>query len=277
MAETLFNKNQAGDGIYTQDNLVGGDNISIVREQQKAKYVVSGFLSNACVDVPGSKFVVPSGAPFELCILAKTPASTYGNRVNILFGGKSSYYAGGLSSECEYYNNHWKFKIYVTNNGSSWQINKTTDAIFEPDAWYYFKYSGISGDRNFYMHYSTDGEAWTQCAFQQYYANITVYQAENYVFQFGTANSDNRFWGGSIDMRGCWAKVNNIYTFNGATAIPGTDFTFENESSLTIETAQAGDVEYKVNTDFTNVSGYSSSGTQVLKNIDGVLTWVTEA
>lgn len=266
MAETVINKNQAGSGIWTNDTLIAGNNIQFSSVNLQT-YEISGFSNSNYVLIDGTKFSNKSN-PWNFIVKAKSPSTTSGN----VFGSQSNFMRVGLAVSCDVDNNKCRFCLGLSTTGISWNVDYVIPSTYDlnTNTWYFINisYDGIS---TYKMQLSTDGINYTDYITKTYAG--ALYYDSSYKIQLGNVGSSNNPFYGTIDVSGCKIIQNGVTSFDGLTATPGSDFTVS--GSPTVVTNPLGQFT-KINQDLTSVTGYNASGTQVLKNINGVLTWVNE-
>lgn len=138
MAETKINKNQAGEGIYTQDNLIAGDNISITAETSGGADTLLLCHFNDSMNDSSSREVVAEGYTSAdygpLPIDATYVTGKFGKALNNTDYRYARYYHNDYQTELETSNeatiDFWILKD-PNNYGYSYMtklnINNTTD------------------------------------------------------------------------------------------------------------------------------------------------------
>lgn len=275
MAETLLNKNQAGSGVFTEDNLIAGNDIAIM---PKSDVNFTTFTSGNYLKLT-NKLITTDGLPFELVLHFKTPSHTFSSYHRAIYDATP---AGNEQFNIALNTSDWTgganalVVTLILANGSA----ALDGAIFNA------------------YHLATSTEYWLKAE----YANnsITFTLAEDSLFSYNvhtetTALSDNikqstkppllgaswrntNYTGiddGVIYLSDCYIKKNGSFVFDGSTAVPGTDYVVNGTLTKNVISGQ-----YQIKSTAPNVlqaTGYDATKTQVLKNINGVLTWVDEA
>lgn len=159
-------------------------------------------------------------------------------------------YAAGFY--CGVYNN--KFHLEVCFENGSWGAAFFADNTYIQDNIFYWTEFGYDlATTSYYIDFSTDGVTYTR---DTAVVSSGLIRPDTIPISIGMMYGYNGFMG-KIDLRNTAIYEDGVLKY--------TPYTF------------GGSTWQKTGTNFTKVSGYSSSGTQVLKNVNGVLTWVTEA
>lgn len=273
MAETLLNKNQAGEGIWHQDNLLAGNNISITQVQQPVidantlgVWHFDGNFDNA---VSSSDVRIDSDGTFS------TVYKKFGSSSTTHAGQIDGYSfpnmptnleqytwdawflqsGGQFGGQC-YFSDGAGFSNFTT---SSITINYRTSTdksltIQIEGGWHHIAYERIGSVGHIYL----DGNlVATQTA---WFNNTPVIK---YFAAFDTMFMDELRISNVARYQG-----QNFTPFNQPYAVSGEPAQYQINNTLDISGKQ--DV-------LTAVTGFDATKTQVLKNVNGTLTWVDEA
>lgn len=283
MAETKISKNQTGIGIFTTESLIGGSNVTIAQKAMPiidantlGLYHLDGNLKDEITGnnayywssvsyTDGGKFgkgitnssfsyfnfVLPSGQAYVVSgtytfdFWAKPTSSSSVCGLNLQ--GKNS----GINGIIQIKKSSFSLEANLSGTGSN------TGTLSYP--------SGVEFTENVWHHvaYVLDG------------VNSKVYlflDGKNVYSATKTANVNPIGVMKSWEHSNCYMdeiRLSNVARWT-------SDFT-----PYDMPYSAGGDPLYEVSADvsgaLTSIQGYSSSDTQVLKNINGVLTWVTEA
>ena len=145
-------------------------------------------------------------------------------------------------------------------NNQSLQIIEMRNPSYLPN-WYYPIQLNAGGSvaRNAYRHIKTKDELLQRAALIQYV------ESDNLCYLWNGSSYDTQNWCPFVD-----------YNYNGTTV---TDFTIRQPYDEGARNLLTDEIEAEVATkqvDVTTLTGYDSTQTQTLKNINGVLTWVTD-
>ena len=274
--------------VWTQDNLKAGNNISIAEVQQPVidenTMGVWHFDSNSEGDATGNNYYTLTPTVYDLGKFSKS--SRLGEIPD----------RGGSGT-------NWKTNTDVIGTGD-----------FTTDFWVYINtadtYSGFANmipsftfGYNNYIGFQLRVESTTECrmvvngtyvsdhvtrftwhhiAFERYTGYIRVYLDGKLVFTSSSTNSDSYMalftkdagYGSEEVTYFDELRISNIARYKGQ------DFTPFNQPYTTA----SGETQYAINADLsskqdvlTNATGYDATKTQVLKNVNGTLTWVDEA
>lgn len=290
MSETALNKNQMGSGIWTQDNLLEGTNISIreipqpvIDNNTKILLHFDGNITNlgndtnAIMGSSGLGFYTTT-KKFGSASLYDTTNTTGTDDSQLVFTSSSAFGQDDFTVDFWLYKINASQKAYIGYRNAYYGpyiglIVSNTDITF--------KNAGLSDN---YTLSSTIAENWVHLAYEKYNGITYVYlngekiitYSTNYNLtytQFGfrgrdRAENKNSF----IDE----LRVSDVARYKG-----------QNFTPFTLPYELAGNApQYTVNNTLdisgkqdvlTTASGYDANATQVLKNVNGVLTWVTEA
>ena len=279
MAETLVNKNQEGEGIWTSDNLVAGTDISFTQVPQPV--IDENTLGVWHFDGNNDNAISESS-------LQLAASSYYGFSTEIYKFGSAS---GTME---EPYPNQRTTTILA-------HTNFTQGATYTLDFWVRTPGASLTGGRNFFVIYNSIS------TYISVFANKIRIQGANIY----TSVSPDTWHHIAVVVSGSEWKffVDGIllYTLTQSGRLcfdlgqeTGSGISYIDElrvsnvarwtSDFTPYTvpysASAGHAQYQINNTqdisgkqdaLTTATGYDATKTQVLKNVNGTLTWVDEA
>ena len=274
---------QVPDNVWTQDNLIAGKDISITEVQQP---VIDGnTLSVWHFDNSFSNAV--SGGTLGDFYLDGSSSSSFSSSV--------SRFENGYSLHCNNSSNN--MSIVYPNSISLGENNFTVDfwiyltsSMTGSPFWINFK--GLGGLRIYYSKFqflingnvqaeSSDytTNSWMHFAVERSSSTLNFYLNGT---KFGTATSANSLTDITLQQQaGTYVyldefRLSNVARYNGQNFTP-----FDQPYA-----SSSGPVQHQINNmldittkqdALTTVTGYDATKTQILKNINGVLTWVNEA
>lgn len=221
-----------------------------------------------------------------------------GNAVSWEFQIKYKHNGGGSSpiifgyagvSDCKtprFITERNKLRLFLSSNGSSWNINQNFSSItLIVGTIYYFKV-GFTGSQ-YYIKYNTTG--WTN-EFTNIFAlssTTNVYCSDYFMFMNATINNIC-YNTGTIYLQDTALIINGSEVWRGVkpstdgtgtyylTASPATTSSLGvvQPDGTSITVSETGVISGQ---DVKTFSGYSDTGTLVLKSINGVLQWVAES
>lgn len=278
MAETLVNKTQVGSGIWQEDNLIAGTNISIIAVPQPIideNTLGVWHLDSSADNVVGDATIT----------LALTPADY--NTTSYKFGTASARFyqsssARFFSNYSTVFQNDFTLDLWArtrSNNGNDAEIifgavYGSSSCVFSVRSTYIDVKIGSSTPRT-----NTVSQSWHHIAIAR--SNGVLYafldgvlkgttsapSTNNYISLYSPSNNDAEMLLDEI-------RVSNVARWT------------ENFTPFSEPYSSGGTVKYAINNTqdisgkqdvLTGATGYDATATQVLKNVNGVLTWVNEA
>ena len=297
MAETGLNKNQLSSGIWTEDTLIAGDNISItqVSKPEIDANTVSLYHFNDSFkdEITGNNCTFVQ-ASYESGFSYTT--GKFGNSVYMNKNGTDMQCAVILASFAPFTNVSatMDFWIYLNNANTlfGWDGNwgDPLGIRFKTDLSQiilsrYFNGTNRSGTDttienvegltlNTWHHVAYVHDASTSSIYLFFNGKL-IWHVTGYSYSpqtFGTIyfgiNQQNYFRLDELRISNVARWTSDFTPFTQPYSPAGGATQYQVNNTLDISSKQDA---------LTSATGYSSSGTQVLKNIDGVLTWVTEA
>lgn len=277
MAETKISKNQTSIDIFTTESLVSGEGIEITSASPTAYdsntlavYHVDNSKSNAITssfgDIAATGNFTTTGAKWD-------KGFTWSSGEFFVNNQSSSFGTNNFTVDfwlCPTANNSastWHIIRMVnwvssaSDNGFAFTVANNTVTV-QP----YIAASRVTTVQKTFAyqvphHFAI--ERVSDNTFNLYIDGILFHTASTSSLNYNRFGVGQTSWNSNITIDEL--RVSNVARYNGVNFTPNTQ-PYGNNDSV-----------YQIKTDFTGVTGYSSSGTQVLKNINGVLTWVTEA
>lgn len=286
MSETLLNKNQAGSGIWTSANnpisgagapdantpaiavgqhyfdtvakeeyycasLTGSveQNFSIVGTGTTidSNYIASGFVSYSSYILTPYKITTSGSWKIKLKVTHTEPVSGAGEQSIVTSSNFYSYYAGvkiGVYQEKPF--------LAVSPDGNSWPVDLSATTSFTQNVPLWLDEGYEADTQTYYIDVSSDGEHYNREV--SYVSSVIIRDTVN--LTLGAGPNQNAFKG-TIDLAETYFYEDGNVTY--------TPYIFN------------GTTWKKVGQDLTQASGYDANKTQVLKNVNGVLTWVDQA
>ena len=243
------------DTVYNGNTLIAGDNISIVSVAGEKNYSIVGTLTNEDEVVSGfstSSYVTAQDYLSQETTLDSFEYVTAVYRTLTTVDGCGLYTLGDSYGFKITVSGTNKVRLRVSFNGSSYAVDiSTSQAIsLNTKTWIKITYSSTDG---YTVSTSTDGTTWTQGATSSSTARP---------YQYGSSNV-------------AYIGLNGNTAYNGKIYLKDTYLNINGQRSWTCSTYEG--FKNKVNLDLTTASGYDATKTQVLKNVNGTLTWVDEA
>lgn len=264
--------------VWTQDNLISGNNIQITQLANTTTATLSNYAGY--IDALSNTYMqqLAQSENWSIRVIFKYTSNIYSNSYRAIMrpsydesgstpswvqGLELSINSGVLGAYVGQYNDRF-INAQSVYTFSSQDINKIFDLVLRfTGTAYYLDIRQIT-DANYttiLLGQTTKKFTWNSNA------SLRLLNTKNYDSPY----SGTLYW-----------TYFKIITDN-TTLIDGTTTSIQDVTKTHITVSQefipihSSEDPYSINLDLTNVSGYSSSGTQVLKNINGVLTWVTES
>ncbi len=283
MAETLVNKTQAADGIWTSANLIAGTNVSITEVQQPM--IDKNTMGVWHFDGNTDNAVIGSGYYFNSDVLA---ASTTFSSTDKKMGSYSAYSQAAPTTTSA--------KDIILFPQAIGQGSITVDAWIKVNSSLtfgfgsnYFDYSFVFGSssKTWFGQYSSTNisstifplNTWNHVALEieyptyRWYINGSLIRTATY--------SGSRAWGALMVTAGGGnyyideLRISNIARYLGNNFTPfTTPYTYGVRPIYQLNNTQ--DISGKQDL-LSAATGYDATKTQVLKNVAGTLTWVDEA
>lgn len=264
-AELQTTQSQLEESIATkQDTMSAGKDIEFLGIQN---FKASGFSNSNFFTIPNSKDF--PGNTWEQQWHVKTDSnatSTWNNSQYVCSGYDKVYSDFGIQ------NGYWN--LFLSSDGATWDIvngvGRNTRVQNSTEYILNLSYNGSQ----YILKGSTDfGQTWV--TFDTYATSTKVYPITAFIL--GNSQDNLWAWKGEIFVdEYSYIKVDGQYLFKGGGAVIGEDITKIGSPTVTY----TGNTVYRVDNTAPNVleaTGYDATKTQVLKNINGVLTWVDEA
>lgn len=205
-----------------------------------------------------------------LCINVTGSMSGYSDGVSLLGTNNGLDYQGLKIA----INSNANVIPYMSTNGTSWDLNSSASSLrLDTAGTYYIKFQKQTSD--FYMYSSTDGgNTWTTIWSKTGFTGTLINPG---YFVIGGNNGDFSR-NSTYDLKGFYILQNGNYIINGTltnTKLASTSnvgVVKPDGTSITI--SNTGVISGQ---DVKTFTGYSDTGTLVLKSINGVLQWVAEA
>lgn len=288
MGNTQLNKNQVGNGIWTANNTPiigsgaptasvtalatgqhyldsttgeeyvctdpnGGDpqaNFTIISPDRVSDYMIDNPAYQGWGGIE-TGFAITTRGSWKIRTRFQSVLASYeANILGATLNNNYNRFAAGVY--CGVYDN--KFHLEVSFEDNSWGVTFSADNTYiRNDIFYWVEFGYDLATTSYFVDFSTDGVTYTR---DTAVVSSGLIRPDTKPIAIGAMQSYNGFTG-KIDLRNTAIYEDGVLKY--------TPYTF------------GGSAWQKTGTNFTKVSGYSSSGTQVLKNIDGVLTWVTES
>lgn len=238
--------NTTDGSLYVCQALTGGDPTTyytvVGSPTINSYYVASNFGSNSYVD---------TGVTFR-------PSGAWNIKMKFNFGMTSSTWyklTGHTGNGVSIGVDNQKIKLECSYTGSGWDIcafTCSTTILAGRDYWIDF---GFDGTNLYYVDLSTDGVTYTRD---------------------GSATSTKKVYSSSTMGLGCAFSGYTSHYFVGSIYL--TDFEIYEATELTYRAVSLGGPLWKSATEsLKTITGYNASAKQVLKNVNGTLTWVNEA
>lgn len=237
--------NTTDGSLYVCQALTGGDPTTyytvVGSPTINSSYVASNFGSSSYVDT-GVTFR-PSGAWY---IKMKFNCSLISSSWYKLTGHTGNGVSIGVDNQ--------KIKLECSTTGSGWDVCAfTCSTTIQPARDYWIKF-GFDGTNTYYVDLSTDGVTYTRD---------------------GSATSTKKVYSSSTMGLGCAFSGYDSHYFVGSIYL--TDFEIYEATELTYRAVSLGGPLWKSATEsIKTITGYDGAKTQVLKNVNGTLTWVDE-
>ena len=264
MSNTVLNKNQAGEGFWTANNLVSGNNISLVANGTAnytvlqtegtltvQNWVASNFYSNNNAStvrgILGPNLSTVSFSSFEIGLKINTGNMNTYSTFPVF---ARSVYDTSKFVPCFYTSTNNQIIFQAVDSNNEWHsIDVSNSNILLSNTIYWIK--ALWNGSYLKLYKSVNGSDYEQIGSDVACSSIKwdTALAVGYDARFTSA-----YFNGSVYLEDFYIDLNGQRYWNAVTK-----------------------TSTNINLDLTQASGYSSSGTQVLKNINGVLTWVTEA
>lgn len=238
--------NTTDGSLYVCQALTGGDPTTyytvVGSPTINSSYVASNFGSSSYVDT-GVTFR-PSGA---WNIKMKFNCSAISSSWYKLTGHTGNGVSIGVDN--------YRIKLECSSTGSGWDVcafSGSTSIQLSRDYWIDF---GFDGTNTYYVNLSTDGVTYTRD---------------------GSATSTKKVYSTATMGLGCAFSGYDSHYFVGSIYL--ADFEIYEATELTYRAVSLGGPLWKSAAEsIKTITGYNASATQVLKNVNGVLTWVDEA
>lgn len=229
---TLINKNQLDSGVYTNDNLVAGNGIEMVRQQFLIANQVSNFSTSNYIKLENLDFSLANS--WEIITHFKN-ASSASTGAQGLFSG--------ISNESD----KKSFDILVDNNNSATSTALTGQGV---SGWYgYPTVSGISLNTEYYSKAQFNGTSYiytvaTDKNFTQIFSTKTFEGSAKVKNNDGTffvgllrrpLGDATRYFTGSIYMKDLKVTIDTDVVFDGETAKAGIDYTIVGNPTIVYE------------------------------------------
>lgn len=206
-------------------------NATVVGKPTITDNVVSGISLGNFLTMP--EVFNPGDKSWEIFIRAKTAATIKHREWLIGSGNTAGQEAGYITMGLD---NKGKPLLFLTSNGSSWDIASTVtgSTILDTDTYYLFRLRfirvGISGAVYIYDISSDNGQSWTE---EIRINNTYSIFVPAIPYAIGTSyykRSHDQFWTGSIDLSQSYIKINGEYWWKGTK--PGYDLLYSKSISL---------------------------------------------
>lgn len=179
-------------------------------------------------------------------------------------------------------------KLYMSSNGSSWNLNNRNSGLVPVNGTTYFFKVGFTGSQ-YYIKYNTTGWAdefttqWTKSS------TTKVYCSDYFMFMNLSLNTGKYYSAGTMYLQDTALIINGAEVWRGVNVTPGPKVLNANINEQLATTSSLGVVQPDGTSitvsdtgvisgqDVKTFTGYSDTGTLVLKSINGVLQWVAEA
>lgn len=253
MSNTKLNKSQTGDGIWTSDNLLAGNNLSFtLPPNQRTKYDVSNLSSENIILLPKAQ---RNADPECTYIVKFTTSDDITSNQTIIHS--ETFCAFAVQDE--------RFTTYNYRQGQTLWVS----GMVHPNTTYWIKL--VNNYTHRYWYFSTDGTNYDQIF--DFTDNVGWGNYTYNIYLGCHTQLADRPFKGTIHLNDVIINHNGTITFNGNTAMEGKDFLILGHPTIDTDS----NLVTSLDIDLTSVSGYNASNTQVLKNINGTLTWVDEA
>lgn len=212
--------------------------------------------------------------PYEIviCINVTKSISGYSNGVSILGTNNGLDYQGlkiALTKTAD-------VVPYMSSNGTSWNFNSSASSLkLRTAGTYYIKFEKTN--TSYYMYYSTDGgNTWVTCFSKEGFSSALINPG---YFIIGGNNGDY-LRNSNFDISNFYIKQGGNYVISGTlnstkpvSTATTTSLGVVQPDGTSITVSKTGVISGQ---DIKTFTGYSDTGTLVLKSINGVLQWVAE-
>jgi len=304
MAETIINKDQLDSSVFSVNNLIGGNNINIIQVPEPVidQYTIGLFHFDGAVKDEITGTVTSIGSieglgKFNNCVKLMwrngVPCTTISGSSNytvdfwIKQPSSFSYIGfdtGMWSAYALQFDSATTFRTSGVWGTIGEHFNLPTGVSYTADEWHHIAYVHDTSNLKVYIFLDGIKIYDEQMATTDNRDVIGLGYVENNTYIDELRFSNTVRWTSDFTpfslpyaagQHEPQYRIDNIQNISGKQdKTLSTAITVDGTSQTTVEGALSA-----INTlaDFTNVSGYSSSGTQVLKNVNGTLTWVDEA
>ena len=256
MAETKITSAQTANDVWTSTNLTAGQGIQIAAGGAVTKEV-TGFSSSSYIKLPSLDF---TGAnTFDFTYHIKT-----GSLVTGAYNPVQSIYSNTFPRVVFAYGTTTDSKLvyrFYTSSSSGVDLNSLA---LTASTEYWFKF-GLDGNSKAFLLQGTNKDNMTLVAEET--TSLRINSSMDLAVGAYTYWSPIVPWNGSIWISDL--KINK----NGATIFDGSTDSYTVVGSPTIIDNPISDI-YSISL---QAAGYDATKTQVLKNVNGTLTWVDEA
>jgi len=284
MAETVINKNQTGSGIWTSDNLVGGTNITIA-QKQVANSTLGLFhfdTLDSTNSAPASNYTVFSIPNIWRASLVDGKFSN-AIRINSTYDQGITFLTDNNATASDDYTLDFWIKPVQTTSGT-W-INFGPGTV--PGSFYInnntISYYDIARNINVAVQSNIDNTTW-------YHLAIELYKSSTYYYIDGTMVAALAYTASQKpDGKGIFlvrlqtnsiadldeVRISNVARYKGQDfSVPTAPYIIDTPPAV-YEINNTQDLSSKQDI-LTSATGYDETKTQVLKNVNGTLTWVDE-
>ena len=292
MAETTINKNQTGSGIWTSDSLIAGNNISITQVQKPeidANTVGLYHFNDSFKDEISGNNATPYNAAYFSYTTGKFGNAIYCNQNLSSVGYSKITLVNPASNTNSYTIDFW---IYLNNSYANLGLYQNPGATSTLGLGFYTSdnsvriQSGFNGGGDTIKIDSISdivSYSWFHVAYSYDNTNNTIYLFINGKMVWSLSGGYAPLSISSIYMGAYQKEYFRLDEFRISNVVRWTsDFTPFTQPYQ----AAVGEPQYQVNNTLdisgkqdilTGATGYDASKTQVLKNVNGTLTWVDEA
>lgn len=264
--------------VWTQDNLISGNNIQITQLANTTTATLSNYAGY--IDALSNTYMqqLAQSENWSIRVIFKYTSNIYSNSYRIIM--RPSYDESGSTPS-------WVQGLELSINSGvlGAYVGQYNDRFIDAQSVYTFSSQDINKIFDLVLRFT--GTA--------YYLDIRQITDANYTTILLGQTTKKFTWNSNASLRLLNPKNYDspysgtlYWTYfkiiaDNTTLIDGTTTSIQDVTKTHITVSQefipiySSENPYSINLDLTNVSGYSSSGTQVLKNINGVLTWVTES
>ena len=202
----------------------------------------NGFGGSNYIAINDDKFNV-SASNWRMRVGIYTPSNSSSTRkTNYIFGPNNAYYTCGIAAELQYNSNGYYVMGYgLSSNGSSWNQGwvQNNDIHLAYSSWHWFLWVKTGSTINCY--HSTDAINYELHTTKSIDADL--YHSNNVTLSLGnTASNSSYYMRGYINITDTFFERNGTKTFDGITAIEGTDYTVQ--GSLTAGIYSRTDYRY---------------------------------